>query len=91
MYTMEARMDAGTKSNSGGDAPERRYRMQSNVIIESIIAQEKRRDLLHQAEQHRLIQQAKAERRSGVKADPWTWSKSRIRMMWRKATNQGLS
>ena len=64
--------------------------MHSSMTIESIIAREKRRDLLRQAEQDRLIHLAKAGRESGVKAGRRARGRLRIRMMWRKAVTQVL-
>jgi len=58
--------------------------MQS-IAIESIIAQEKRRDLLHQAAQERLIGLAKAGRSSSVTAGRWAEVRASLRIAWHRA------
>jgi len=59
--------------------------MQYSLIRESIIAQERHRDLLRQVEQERLVQLAKAGRESGAKTGRRPRVGPRVRMMWRRA------
>lgn len=59
--------------------------MEYSTIRASIIARERRRDLLHQVEQERLVQLAKADRASGVKAGPLAGTGKKVRMTWRRA------
>lgn len=59
--------------------------MHYSVIRESIVAQERHRDLLRQVEQERLVRLAKAGRDSGAKTGRRPRVGSRVRMMWRKA------
>jgi hypothetical protein len=64
--------------------------MYSSKTIESMIAREKRRDLLHRVEQDRLIYLAKAGRKPGVRTGHRAQGGLSIRMIWRKAITKSF-
>ena len=64
--------------------------MYGNSTIEWMIAREKRRDLLRQAEQDRLVRLAEKGRKSRCRASRQARSRLSIRMMRRKAVTQVL-